>query len=1053
MSSLIRLSINHLTAVLAVMLMIFLFGLSALQQVPIQLTPDIDRPVLQVRVSWPGASPADVDREIINRLERELGALSGIEKIVSRSYSGQARVTITYSVNQDMDKALTLLLAELSGITGLPDEAKSPIVRTSNSDDSPIARLALTALSNDIDTLEAADLDGLGRFLTTNIMDPLARVEGVSDVFKYGGNELEMRVIIDPEKLAAYRLDITTVISALRSATTQVSVGNIEAGKRDYIVRVTSPSFTLEDAGYIVVRADQTENGNIVPIRLSDIARFEIKPERASSFRRLNGENAIIINLTREQGTNVVETMERLKQKIDDLNANTLKQMGLKLRIIYDETVYISSAISLVQQNIYIGGILAIGILLLFMRSLLPTLIVFCAIPISVVGTFVAISALGLSINVISLAGLAFAVGMVVDASIVSLENIFRLRQSGQNADLASYDGARQVWAPILGSAVTTVVVFLPIIILQLPVGQLFRDIGVAISVAVMISVLVSVTIIPALSSVMLKRKSYKPETLIAIPVIDTIGRGFKAVVLRHANMMIKAPRRGVILIGVVFMIIIGGIMLMMPKLDYLPDGNANFVFGRISVPPGYSVDETLTIASAMEKGARPLWEADPKETDKPAIERFFFVAYGGGAFAGGSTVDSTRVNELRPILMQPILDIPGASVFVSQSSLFGRSVGGSRSIEINVLGNSLSDIEPLIIELNRRLLDAFPRQQGNQVRVVPSLNNNAAQITITPDVLALSRLGISIRDFASYVDVFNDGYVVTQIPYAGDLLDLHIIGEQAGELTIDQLQAMPIVTKDGSIVQLSQLAKVAFTTAPEEIQRLGGRLVMSIIIRPTETLSLEDSIQIIEADIIPALQPLQNDNTNINISGAASELAQTWQAMQANVVLAIFMIYLVMAILLRSFVMPMIILMVVPVSAIGGLIGLAILNVFISQPLDMLTMLGFIILTGIVVNNAILMVEQTSLHYHEDKMPIEEAILEATQNRIRPIFMSTMTSLFGLLPLVIFPGAGSELYRGIGVVVFSGLSLSTITTLFYVPILLSVFRRFIENNKRSAST
>jgi HAE1 family hydrophobic/amphiphilic exporter-1 len=398
---------------------------------------------------------------------------------------------------------------------------------------------------------------------------------------------------------------------------------------------------------------------------------------------------------------------------------------------------------------------------------------------------------------------------------------------------------------------------------------------------------------------------------------------------------------------------------------------------------------------------------------------------------------------------MQPIRNIPGASVFVSQSSLFGRSVGGSRSIEIHVLGNSLADIEPVIIELNQKLSAAFPRSDGNQVRVVPSLNNNAAQITITPDVLALSRLGISIRDFASYVDVFNDGYVVSQIPYAGDLLDLHIIGAQAGELSIDQLKAMPIVAKDGSIVQLSQLAKVDFTTAPEEIRRLGGRLVMSLVLRPTETLSLEDSILIIENDIVPSMQAYLNTGTNIDISGAASELSQTWQAMQANVVLAVFMIYLVMTILLRSFVMPVIILMVVPVSAIGGLIGLAILNLFISQPLDMLTMLGFIILSGIVVNNAILMVEQTSLHYHEDNMPIDAAIMEATQNRIRPIFMSTMTSLFGLLPLVIFPGAGSELYRGIGVVVFGGLSLSTITTLFYVPILLSVFRRFIENNKR----
>ncbi|MAJ35094.1 MAG: acriflavin resistance protein, partial [Candidatus Puniceispirillum sp. TMED52] len=440
MSNLIRISINHLTAVMAIMLMIFLFGLSALQQVPIQLTPDIERPVLQVRVNWPGASPADVDREIINRLERDLSALSGIEKIVSRSFSGSARVTITYSVHQDMDKALTLLLSELSGITGLPDDAKAPIVRTSNSDDSPIARLALTALKdNNVDVADAADIDALGRFLTTNIMDPLARVEGVSDVFKYGGNEFEMRVIIDPEKLALYRLNITTVINALRSATTQQTVGNIEAGKREYIVRVSSPSFTLAEAGHIVIRADQAENGNIIPVRLSDIARLEVKPALASSFRRLNGENAIIINLTREQGTNVVETMGRIKERIADLNQNTLKQMGIKLRVIYDETVYISSAISLVQQNIFIGGALALSILLLFMRSLLPTLIVFCAIPISVIGTFVAISALGLSINVISLAGLAFAVGMVVDASIVSQENIFRLRQAGQSAKQAAF--------------------------------------------------------------------------------------------------------------------------------------------------------------------------------------------------------------------------------------------------------------------------------------------------------------------------------------------------------------------------------------------------------------------------------------------------------------------------------------------------------------------------------------------------------------------------------------------------------------------------------------
>ncbi|MDA0909887.1 MAG: efflux RND transporter permease subunit, partial [Proteobacteria bacterium] len=617
-------------------------------------------------------------------------------------------------------------------------------------------------------------------------------------------------------------------------------------------------------------------------------------------------------------------------------------------------------------------------------------------------------------------------------------------RQSGLNAREAAFEGARQVWAPILGSAITTVVVFIPVIILKIPVGQLFRDIGVAISVSVLISVLVSVTVIPAISSVLLRHKNYDPKDMIRLPVLDTIAAAFKRLVISYAITMTASSRRGVIFIASAMFIVIGGMILLMPKLDYLPDGNSNFVFGRVSVPPGYSIDETMQIAGEMEKHAKPLWQKDVDTAESPAIERFFFVAYSGGAFAGGSTVDPSRVNELRPILMRPIFNIPGASVFVVQSSLFGRSVGGARSIKVNVLGNDLEDIQLVIESLDKQLKQAFPRQNGNQIRIIPSLNNNAAQIHIVPDIKALSRLGLSIREFVSFVDVFNDGYIINQVPYQGELLDMQLRGKTAGQLSIDQLKSLPIVAKDGSMVRLSQVASVDFVNAPEEIQRLGGRLVMSVVLRPVESLTLEDSIAVIENDIIPELNDLMPSGTSIEISGAASELATTWQAMKANVMLAILVIYLVMTILLRSFVLPLIILMVIPVAGVGGLSGLSILNLFISQPLDMLTMLGFVILTGVVVNNAILMVEQTSLHIKEDGYQIEDAIVEAARNRIRPIFMSTMTSLFGLLPLVIFPGAGSELYRGIGVVVFGGLGLSTIATLFIVPVMLSAFRRYL---------
>ena len=269
-------------------------------------------------------------------------------------------------------------------------------------------------------------------------------------------------------------------------------------------MRAEAINYTPETAMNIVVRSSTAQNGLFVPVLLSDIATIEFDIERRASYRRLNGQDAIIINALREQGTNVVQTMNVMREKVDALNQTVLAQNDLKLNIVYDETGYISSAIDLVQQNIWVGGILALTILLLFLRSILPTIAIFIAIPVSVIGTFVAIAGLGLSINVISLAGLAFAVGMVVDASIVSMENIFRLRQSGLASTEAAYHGARQVWAPILGSALTTVIVFIPVILLDLPVGQLFRDIGIAISVSVLISVF-SVTVIPALSAYLLK--------------------------------------------------------------------------------------------------------------------------------------------------------------------------------------------------------------------------------------------------------------------------------------------------------------------------------------------------------------------------------------------------------------------------------------------------------------------------------------------------------------------------------------------------------------------
>ena len=366
MNGLIKKAIERPVAVLSVIFLIILFGFVALRTIPIQMSPDIEKPQLQVRVSWPGASPEDVDREIVNRLENELSSLKGVEELSSSSLSGQARVGLRYGVGQDMDKAISDLVSQLASVSGLPDESRSPRVRTSNSDDSPIARMALSVRDGE----EGPDLEKLGQFVENEIVARLGRIEGVAEITFNGGGNYEMRVNVDAVKLSQYQLSVSEVLEALRNSTSLQSVGRIDEGKRTYTVRSEVVAYTPETAANIIVRTVSSATGERVAVRLGDIANFQFDTKQRSSFRRLNGRDAVIINALREQGSNVVETMQRLRTEVDTLNNAVLKDRQLELSVVFDETTYISSAIGLVQQNIWVGGMLALSILMLFLRSI-----------------------------------------------------------------------------------------------------------------------------------------------------------------------------------------------------------------------------------------------------------------------------------------------------------------------------------------------------------------------------------------------------------------------------------------------------------------------------------------------------------------------------------------------------------------------------------------------------------------------------------------------------------------------------------------------------------
>ncbi len=1046
--NLIRIAIDRPVAVLAVVLMAVMFGVLALTRIPIQLTPDVRKPVIEVQTRWGGAAPVEVEREIINPQEDELRGLEGLETMISRAQTGRARINLEFAIGTNMDRALLLVANRLDRVTGYPEEADEPTLDTSGADDNPIAWMILQRSPG-----QTRPMQEFGDFANDVIAERLERVEGVAAVNVFGGVERELQIIINPTKLAEFRLTIPEIVRRLRSEGISVSAGDVEEGKRRYVVRVEGELNTIAAVNDVVLRSDavtsSTTAGRVFVRDVADV-RFGYKEPRAHI--RMKGDASIALNAVRENGANVIKTMAGIRAALDDLRGAELPAAGLTIEQVYDETVYIDGAIDLVISNIWIGGLLAAAVLLIFLRSIRATLVISLAIPVSIIASFVAMAALGRTLNVISLAGIAFAVGMVVDAAIVVLENIYRLRQEGMEPRKAAYEGARQVWGAILVSALTTVMVFIPILVMKLEAGQLFRDIAVAISVSVVLSLVVAMTVIPALSSRLLAGGK-KQLTIMPLPIIDHFGRFFTWMMTKYTSLTIRFRLLGILSVSAITAVALWGSATYLLKLEYLPDGNRNLVFGIILPPPGYNLGTTTGIAERIEAVAEPLWSREDTDNldDPPAMRHFFFVATNGATFLGGSAKDPNRVTDLIPVLSKPIFSEPGTFGFINQRSLFGRGIGGARAIELNISGNKLEDILGVAQRAAGLIAVNFPRGEGNQFRPKPGLELGSPEVRLIPNRLRLADAGISADNLALTIDAYNDGLRIEEITVGAERMDLTLKGDSAfaDDQRTQDIGNFPVIAPNGRIIPISELSDIILTAGPTEIRHRERLRTITLEIRPSADIALETALEVMQDKVMkPLVEGDLPGDVRMTISGAADQLTLTWNALQTNLLLALVIVFLVMAVLFESFILPLVILVSVPVAGAGGVVGLAAINTIYTQPLDMLTLLGFVILVGIVVNNAILLVHQAQHHLREDGMSVVDAIEEATRNRIRPIFMSTLTSVFGMLPLVVFPGAGSELYRGLGSVVVGGLSLSAILTLLLVPPLLRLTLR--ENTAKA---
>lgn len=1136
------------------MLLVVLFGLLAMFAMPMQLTPEVQTPTITVQTRWPGASPQEVEQEIVLEQEEQLKSVEGITKMSSECADSQGTITLEFRVGTNMDEALLKVNSRLQQVPEYPEDADQPVISTSNAADRPIAWFILSArrpTSEDLDAFASKypeladkltpvreahnvgvamlrlrelreeheevgellpppsfDVTELRRFAEDEIESRFERVPGVSQSNVIGGLEDELQVIVDPERLAIRGLTIEQVRRVLQGQNRDTSAGDFWEGKRRWVVRALGQFRTPEQ-----VESQLLAVVDGAPVYIRDVADVQLGFKKPTGVVRRFGESSIAINCQRESGANVLDVMDGLRETTERLDQGILKRRGLQLTQVYDETEYIESSVNLVRQNIFLGGALTVIVLMSFLHLSVKTilaiplvvasalaaayispayfticllvlviggfwfargaLVVALAIPTSIVGTFLIMGGLGRSLNVISLAGMAFAVGMLVDNAVVVLENIFRRVAEGEGPRQAAVRGTQEVLGAVFASTLTTIAVFLPVVFVEEQAGQLFRDIALAISGAVGLSLIVSMTLIPTTAARLFRESDaednklpsqsttaapakenkqppkQRPQswvsrisTFLLWPLV-AFGRGFVQAIVTINAWIQRGFFRRLAVVVLLTGTAIGLSWKFWPKVEYLPSGNRNLVFGILLPPPGYNLEQLMDLGETVEDGLKPYWNVDPTspeaaELDYPAIGDFFFVARGRSVFMGVRAHDPTRAGELVPLIQKVSGQIPGTFGVAKQSSLFEQGLTSGRTIDIEITGPDL----PQLVAMGGRILGTINQIMPDaQARPVPSLDLSSPELHVVPKLVQSADMQVSVSELGYVANALIDGAYAGDYFLDGKKIDMTIKGQKQFANRTQDIEALPIATPLGQAVPLGALADVEISNGPEQINHRERVRAIAIEVSPPANIPLETAMQMIEQEVVDPLlaSGALDGGYQINLAGTADKLRDTWLALRFNVMIALVITYLLMAALFESWLYPFVIILSVPLGAVGGILGLYVLNQFYAQPLDVLTMLGFVILIGTVVNNPILIVHQSLNLIREEGLTPDQAILDSIRTRVRPIFMTTTTTVLGLLPLVVFPGAGSELYRGLGSVVLGGLTISTLFTLFLVPTLFSL--------------
>ncbi|KAA9131289.1 efflux RND transporter permease subunit [Marinihelvus fidelis] len=1000
-------AVRNPAAVAVAVAIVALFGLFCLSQLPLQLFPEIESPRINVNANWRAASPKEVESEILEPMEDVLQGLPGLEIMESNAFNGGAWIGMEFALGTDMQATLMDVIGRLNRLPPLPADADPPVVNMGGGD----ANQALSWFFVQLKPGTEGPVERYAAYVEDTVRPRLESIPGVAGVELNAGAPEELQITIDPYRAAEFGIPLGTV-AAQAGRSNDVSGGFVDVGRRQYTLRFEG----RYDPEQLKNRVLEWRDGR--PIRLGDIADVRIDRGKKQFIAIQNGNPAMGLRVDRANGANVLATLTEVKAAVAELRDGPLAAKGLDIQQSFDASVFINRAVGMVRNNLLLGVLLAVGVLWWFLRDRRATLLIASAIPISLLATFIVLKLTGRSLNVISLAGLAFAVGMVLDAAIVVSENIVRLRERGEMPGAAALLGTQQVKGALLASTATTVAIFLPVLFLEDVEGQLFADLALTIAIAVVISLVVAVTVLPTVAGNWLKARRLSRD--------NDGGRWG-----RLAGWLMKTsatPTRRVVLIAS----LIGAPLLvswaLFPQLDYLPPVKRDAVDAFLQFPPGSNVETNeREVVNTLVERLQPYMDGEKQ----PALKNYYILTWPGGGTIGARVLDQDRVRELETIVREEVLTgIPDFRGFAQQGNLFG-GFGGGRDIAVHLQSADEAGLYAAAGQAQTELRNTFP---GANVQARPEIETASPELRILPNDDRINEVGMDRQQVASLVRMLGNGL------WLGEHFDgesrKDIIMRAGGWETPEQLATTPVTTPSGEVVPLGELVQVARATGPGQVRRVNGRRTISVNLSPPEDVSLETAIATIRAQAEPGMRAALPADGSIQYGGSADSLSQAIGTMGRNFLMALGILFLLMAGLFRSLKDSALVVLTIPLAGVGGIVALRALNLVTFQPMDLLTMIGFIILLGLVVNNAILLVDRTRAAEREG-MARDEAVAEALKMRLRPIFMSTFTSIFGMLPLLLLPGQGSVIYRGLAAAIVGGMVFSLFFTLLLLPALL----------------